>query len=199
MAHGGGGYDGVLLYAPHNVYGGADALKRLVDGAHQRGIMVFLDVVYNHFGPDGNYLSLYAPDFFHPERHTPWGAAIAFEKPEVRTFFIENALYWLEEFRSTGYGWTPLIRSMIRRTSRYLKLWLGACVLRFRAVTSISRQKTTAISSGCTGGIRMADRVSTPRNGTTTFIMSRMSSPLETPKAIIRITARTLPPSSRAR
>jgi malto-oligosyltrehalose trehalohydrolase len=98
----GWGYDGVLLYAPHQAYGGPDALKRLVDEAHARGLMMFLDVVYNHFGPEGNYLSLYAPDFFHPENKTPWGAAIAYEKRPVRDFFIENALYWLEEYRFDG-------------------------------------------------------------------------------------------------
>ncbi len=98
----GWGYDGVLVYAPHVVYGAPEAFKRLVDAAHERGLMVLLDVVYNHFGPDGNYLHLYAPDFFHPERHTPWGAAIAYEKQPVRRFFIENALYWLHEFRLDG-------------------------------------------------------------------------------------------------
>jgi maltooligosyltrehalose trehalohydrolase len=98
----GWGYDGVLLYAPHVVYGGPTGLKRLVDAAHERGLMVFLDVVYNHFGPDGNYLHLYAPEFFHRERHTPWGAAIAFETPAVRRFFIDNALYWLDEYRFDG-------------------------------------------------------------------------------------------------
>ena len=98
----GWGYDGVLLYAPHTAYGGPDALKSLVDAAHARGMMMLLDVVYNHFGPDGNYLGLYAPDFFHPARHTPWGAAIAFEKAPVRRFFIDNALYWLQEFRFDG-------------------------------------------------------------------------------------------------
>lgn len=99
----GWGYDGVLLYAPHVAYGGPEGLKRLVDAAHERGIMVLLDVVYNHFGPDGNYLSSYAPEFFHPERDTPWGAAIAYEKSPVRSFFIENALYWLEEYRFDGF------------------------------------------------------------------------------------------------
>jgi malto-oligosyltrehalose trehalohydrolase len=63
---------------------------------------MFLDVVYNHFGPDGNYLHLYAPDFFHPEHKTPWGSAIAYEKRPVRDFFIENALFWLEEYRFDG-------------------------------------------------------------------------------------------------
>lgn len=98
----GWGYDGVLLYAPHQVYGTPDELKALIDAAHERRLMVFLDVVYNHFGPDGNYLSLYAPDFFHPERGTPWGDAIAYEKRPVRDFFLENTLYWLQEYRFDG-------------------------------------------------------------------------------------------------
>ena len=98
----GWGYDGVLLYAPHEAYGTPDDLKRLVDEAHGRGLSVFLDVVFNHFGPDGNYLGAYAPEFFHPERHTPWGAAIAYEKKPVRDFFIDNALHWLEEFHIDG-------------------------------------------------------------------------------------------------
>jgi 1,4-alpha-glucan branching enzyme len=91
----GWGYDGVLPYAPHVAYGGPDALKQLIDAAHERELMVLLDVVYNHFGPDGNYLHLYAPDFFHADRQTPWGAALAYERRPVRDFFIENALYWL--------------------------------------------------------------------------------------------------------
>ena len=98
----GWGYDGTLLYAPHTAYGGPEQLKRLVDAAHERGLMVFLDVVYNHFGPEGNYLSHYAPEFFHPERHTPWGAAIAYEKPAVRRYFIDNALYWIGEYMIDG-------------------------------------------------------------------------------------------------
>jgi malto-oligosyltrehalose trehalohydrolase len=98
----GWGYDGVLLYAPHIAYGGPEGLKCLVDAAHERGLMILLDVVYNHFGPDGNYLHLYAPDFFHPERKTPWGSAIAFERKPVREFFLHNALYWLDEFRFDG-------------------------------------------------------------------------------------------------
>lgn len=98
----GWGYDGVLLYAPHNAYGTPDEMKALVDEAHGLGMTVLLDVVYNHFGPDGNYLHAYAPDFFHPERHTPWGAAIAYERAPVRDFFMENALYWLEEYHLDG-------------------------------------------------------------------------------------------------
>ncbi|HKF72859.1 MAG TPA: malto-oligosyltrehalose trehalohydrolase [Stellaceae bacterium] len=101
----GWGYDGVLLFAPHRAYGSPDDLKRLIDEAHARGLMVFLDVVYNHFGPSGNYLHLYAPQFFTERHHTPWGAAINFDGPESRTvrdFFIHNALYWLEEYRIDG-------------------------------------------------------------------------------------------------
>lgn len=98
----GWGYDGVLLYAPHRAYGGPEGLKRLVDAAHARGLMVFLDVVYNHFGPDGNYLHAYAPEFFDHSRQTPWGDAIDYRRPPVRRFFIENALYWLAEYRLDG-------------------------------------------------------------------------------------------------
>ncbi len=98
----GWGYDGVLLYAPHRAYGGVQGIKQLVDAAHERGLMVLLDVVYNHFGPDGNYLHLYAPQFFDARRKTPWGAAIAFDRPAVRDFFIDNALYWLQEYRFDG-------------------------------------------------------------------------------------------------
>ena len=98
----GWGYDGVLLYCPHEAYGAPDDLKRLVDEAHRRGLSVFLDVVYNHFGPDGNYIGTYAPDFYHPDRHTPWGAAIAYDRQPVRDFMIENALFWLEEYRLDG-------------------------------------------------------------------------------------------------
>jgi malto-oligosyltrehalose trehalohydrolase len=98
----GWGYDGVLPYCPHNVYGTADDLSALIDAAHDRGLMVLLDVVYNHFGPDGNYLPLYAPDFFDEDRHTPWGAGIDYTKTPVRRFFIENALYWIGEFGFDG-------------------------------------------------------------------------------------------------
>jgi maltooligosyltrehalose trehalohydrolase len=98
----GWGYDGVLMYAPHVAYGGPEQLKRLVDAAHERGLMVFLDVVYNHFGPDGNYIHTYAPDFFNADRHTPWGVAIAYDRAPVRSFIVENALYWIEEYRFDG-------------------------------------------------------------------------------------------------
>ncbi len=96
------GYDGVLPYAPDGAYGTPDDLRALVDAAHQRGLMMFLDVVYNHFGPVGNYLHAYASPFFREDVSTPWGAAIDFRQTEVRRFFIENAIYWLTEFRFDG-------------------------------------------------------------------------------------------------
>jgi maltooligosyltrehalose trehalohydrolase len=95
------GYDGVLWYAPDSAYGRPDDLKALIDEAHLRGLMVFLDVVYNHFGPEGNYLGRYAPGFF-TEAQTPWGSAIDYRVREVRAFAIENALYWLDEYRFDG-------------------------------------------------------------------------------------------------
>ncbi len=96
------GYDGVLPYAPDSAYGRPEDLKSLVNAAHRAGLMVFLDVVYNHFGPKGNFLHQYAPQFFTERHKTPWGAAIDFSRREVRDFFIENARYWLQEYRFDG-------------------------------------------------------------------------------------------------
>jgi malto-oligosyltrehalose trehalohydrolase len=95
------GYDGVLLFAPDSAYGRPEDLKALIDAAHQRGLMVFLDVVYNHFGPEGNYLGRYAPQFFTAAR-TPWGNAIDYRVPQVRAFAIENALHWITNYRFDG-------------------------------------------------------------------------------------------------
>ncbi len=95
------GYDGVLLFAPDAIYGRPEELKALIDAAHQRGLMVFLDVVYNHFGPEGNYLPRIGPSFF-TDTHTPWGSAIDYSLPEVRAFAVENALHWLREYRFDG-------------------------------------------------------------------------------------------------
>ncbi len=99
------GYDGVLPFAPDSRYGRPEQLKALIQAAHMRGMMVLLDVVYNHFGPEGNYLHAYASPFFTARHHTPWGDAINFAGPssrEVREFFIHNALYWLEEYHLDG-------------------------------------------------------------------------------------------------
>jgi malto-oligosyltrehalose trehalohydrolase len=99
------GYDGVYLFAPDATYGRPEDLKVLADAAHANGLMIFLDVVYNHFGPDGNYLDAYACQFFTDRHKTPWGAAINYDGPDsrpVRNFMIHNALYWLEEFHFDG-------------------------------------------------------------------------------------------------
>jgi malto-oligosyltrehalose trehalohydrolase/4-alpha-glucanotransferase len=99
------GYDGVLPYAPAAAYGRPEDLKALIDAAHRRGLMVLLDVVYNHFGPEGAYIHVIAPQTFTDRQRTPWGAAINTDGPEagpVREFFIHNALYWIEEFHLDG-------------------------------------------------------------------------------------------------
>jgi malto-oligosyltrehalose trehalohydrolase len=99
------GYDGTHPFAPESAYGRPEDLKRLIEAAHARGLAVFLDVVYNHFGPEGNLLATFASPFFTQRHHTPWGAAIDFEGPHsrmVRDFFIHNALYWLEEYGLDG-------------------------------------------------------------------------------------------------
>ena len=100
----GWGYDGVDLYAPHHAYGGPEGLKRLVDACHQRGLAVLLDVVYNHVGPDGNYLGRFGPYF--TERYvTPWGQAVNVDgrdSDEVRRFFLDNALMWLRDYHLDG-------------------------------------------------------------------------------------------------
>ncbi|UMY19179.1 malto-oligosyltrehalose trehalohydrolase [Methylobacterium organophilum] len=100
------GYDGVLPYAPDAVYGRPEDLKHLIDAAHAKGLMVFIDCVYNHFGPAGNYLHAYAKSFFTERHQTPWGAGINFDGKEagrvVRDFFLQNALYWLEEYHFDG-------------------------------------------------------------------------------------------------
>ncbi|HTV49825.1 MAG TPA: malto-oligosyltrehalose trehalohydrolase [Steroidobacteraceae bacterium] len=127
----GWGYDGVLPFAPDASYGTPQALKSLVNAAHRHGLAIMLDVVYNHFGPEGNYLSRYAPQFFTERHHTPWGAAINFDGPDarpVRDFFIHNTLYWLEEYHLDGLRYdavhairddsTPHILTEIARAAR---------------------------------------------------------------------------------
>ncbi|MDP9096933.1 MAG: malto-oligosyltrehalose trehalohydrolase, partial [Pseudomonadota bacterium] len=96
------GYDGVLPYAPDRAYGTPDELKAMIDAAHGLGIGVMLDVVYNHFGPDGAYIHAFARKFFREDVHTPWGAAIDFRRTEVRDYFLQNVAYWLMEYRFDG-------------------------------------------------------------------------------------------------
>ncbi|MGM0489800.1 MAG: malto-oligosyltrehalose trehalohydrolase [Planctomycetota bacterium] len=100
----GWGYDGVDLFAPHHAYGGPEALKRLVNACHQRGLAVLLDVVYNHLGPCGNYLNRFGP-YFTDRYKTPWGEAINLDGPasdHVRRFFLDNALMWLRDYHLDG-------------------------------------------------------------------------------------------------
>ncbi|HEX8013318.1 MAG TPA: malto-oligosyltrehalose trehalohydrolase [Casimicrobiaceae bacterium] len=113
------GYDGVLPFAPDASYGTPDDLKRLVQAAHRQGLMIFLDLVYNHFGPEGNYLHAYAPAFFSDRHRTLWGQAINFDgaaSRPVRNFFIHNTLYWLEEYRFDGLRYDAV--NAIRDESR---------------------------------------------------------------------------------
>src|SRR5665213_55857 len=99
------GYDGVLLFAPHHAYGTPDDLKTFIDRAHALGLMVLIDVVYNHFGPSGNFLPAYADSFFTQRHATPWGASFNFDGRDsdiVRAFFFHNSLYRLEEYHADG-------------------------------------------------------------------------------------------------
>ena len=100
------GYDGVTLYAPCHSYGTPDDLRYLVNAAHQAGLAIILDAVFNHLGPDGNYLGDYSANYFNAQHHTPWGAAFNFDGADsaiVRRLFVENAIYWLEEFHFDGF------------------------------------------------------------------------------------------------
>ena len=97
------GYDGVLLYAPARAYGSPNDLRALVDAAHARGLAVVLDVVYNHLGPDGNYLGTYSREYFNSTHKTPWGDGFNFELRPVRQFFLENLEYWRREYHIDGF------------------------------------------------------------------------------------------------
>ena len=126
----GWGYDGVLHFAPDASYGRPDELKALVDQAHALGMMVLLDVVYNHFGPDGNYLHAYCPPFFNEARHTPWGAAINFDAAgckSVREFFVHNALFWVEEYRFDGLR-LDAVHAIHDRSATHIACEIGAAL-----------------------------------------------------------------------
>lgn len=100
------GYDGVCIYAPARCYGHPDDLRGLVDAAHELGLAVILDVVYNHLGPDGNYMGAYAPGYIDEKRKTPWGGALRFDDSEfrpLRALFVANAPYWRREFHIDGF------------------------------------------------------------------------------------------------
>jgi len=118
----GWGYDGVHLFAPYQPYGGPEGLKRLVDAAHGKGLAVLLDVVYNHFGPDGNYTGKFGP-YLTSLHTTPWGDAVNFEDAgahEVRRFFIDNALMWLREYHFDGLRLDAVTAYMDRSATNFM-------------------------------------------------------------------------------
>jgi maltooligosyltrehalose trehalohydrolase len=124
------GYDGVDLFAPSHVYGGPEALKRFVDAAHQHGLGVIVDVVYNHLGPDGNYLRQFSPDYFTDRYHTPWGEAINYDGPRsdwVRRFVIDNARYWISEYHADGLR-LDATHAIYDRSPRHILGELAECV-----------------------------------------------------------------------
>lgn len=126
------GYDGVMPFAPDGAYGRPEDLKRLINAAHERKLMVLLDVVYNHFGPDGNYLGHYAHEFFTHRHRTPWGDAINFDGPNsrvVRDFFIHNALYWLDEYHFDGLR-LDAVHAIIDETEPHFLAELASTVRR---------------------------------------------------------------------
>jgi maltooligosyltrehalose trehalohydrolase len=116
------GYDGVALYAPARAYGTPDDLRALVDAAHGVGLSVILDAVYNHLGPDGNYLGAYTPHYFNPAHKTPWGDALNFDGPHcgpVRDFFRGNAAYWMDEFHFDGFR-LDAVHAIMDDSSRHI-------------------------------------------------------------------------------
>jgi len=123
------GYDGVYLYAVHPAYGGPDGLKRLVDACHRRGLAVILDVVYNHLGPEGNYLAAFGP-YFTDRHRTPWGDAINFDGPgsdEVRRWVIDNACRWITEFHIDGLR-LDAVHAIFVESALHILEELGAAV-----------------------------------------------------------------------
>ncbi|MCK0195805.1 malto-oligosyltrehalose trehalohydrolase [Ancylobacter sp. 6x-1] len=121
------GYDGVLLFAPDRAYGTPEDLKALVDAAHARGLGMMLDVVYNHFGPAGNYLPLYAPSFFRADIHTPWGPAVDLENEMVRAFFAESATHWLATYGFDGLRFDAVHALATRGVEDFLRELAEAC------------------------------------------------------------------------
>jgi maltooligosyltrehalose trehalohydrolase len=118
----GWGYDGVNLFAPTHLYGAPDDLRSFIDRAHSLGLAVILDVVYNHFGPDGNYLGIFSDDYLVRDKGHDWGDAINFDRPNsgpVREFFITNARYWIEEFHFDGFRFDAL-HAIRDRSNEYI-------------------------------------------------------------------------------
>ncbi len=163
------GYDGVLPFAPDAAYGTPEDLKRFVAAAHGHGLMVLLDVVYNHFGPEGNYLARYAPQFFNPAHQTPWGAAINFDGEQsahrARVLRAQRAL--LDRGippRRPAHGRDPRHRRRFAHPRRDRDRARGAPTGRGASAPCTSCSRTTATRRGCSNGTSGAP----PRSGTTT-------------------------------
>ncbi|ARO94733.1 Malto-oligosyltrehalose trehalohydrolase [Salmonella enterica] len=167
----GWGYDGVLLYAPHSAYGTPDDFKAFIDAAHGYGLSVVLDIVLNHFGPEGNYLPLLAPAFFHKERMTPWGNGIAYDVDAVRRYIIEAPLYWLTEYHLDGLRFDA-IDQIEDSSARHVLVEIAQRIR--EDITDRPIHLTTEIAAIlflCIPEIRMAMRRCLPPNGMTIFIM----------------------------
>src|SRR3569833_1065034 len=142
----GWGYDGVDLFAVHEPYGGPDALKRVVDAAHQRGLAVLLDVVYNHFGPVGNYTGKYGP-YLTDSHKTPWGSAVNLEEAgshQVRRFFCDNAIMWMRDYHMDGLR-LDAVHAFVDRSAVHLLEQLSAETETLAAM--IARRKVLIVES----------------------------------------------------
>jgi maltooligosyltrehalose trehalohydrolase len=156
----GWGYDGVNLFAPTHLYGAPDDLRRFIDRAHSLGLGVILDVVYNHFGPDGNYLGAFSDDYLIRKKGNEWGDAVNFDGPNsepVREFFITNGRYWLEEFHFDGFRFDAL-HAVYDRSSEYIIGAVGRAARKAAGAHSIiliaenDRQETRMVRSRSEGG-----------------------------------------------
>ena len=174
----GWGYDGVDLFAPTRLYGRPDDLRRFVDAAHRLGIGVILDVVYNHLGPDGNYLARFSADYFTDRYANEWGAALNFDGDNagpVRELFVENAAYWIDEFHFDGlrldatqqiYDASP--EHLLAAVARRVREAAGE-----RATLSGRRERAAGDEAGAPGEPRAA--TGSTRSGTTTSTTARWS------------------------
>src|SRR6266403_1120639 len=156
----GWGYDGVDLFAPSHLYGNPDDLRAFVDRAHSLGLGVILDVVYNHFGPDGNYLGVYSNDYLTRENENDWGDSINFDGPNsgsVREFFISNGRYWIDEFHFDGFRFDAT-QSIFDKSDEYIIGAVGRAARKAAGKRSIilvaenERQETKLIQPRGQGG-----------------------------------------------
>lgn len=155
----GWGYDGVNLFAPSHLYGSPDSMRRFVDAAHSVGMAVILDVVYNHFGPDGNYLKSFAEDYFTRRYKCDWGEAVNFDGPNsraVRDYFVANAKYWIGEFHLDGLR-LDATQQIFDASEEYILVEIG------RAVRAAGEERTTLIVNE--NEPQKADLVRAPEQG----------------------------------